>query len=166
VSDTWIDDDVTCVFVTSSLAQLIDNYSTNFWHISWTSTEYVDYCMCGRNEVYSCLKLEFNSQNVFDFSSILSAFSCAWLYKSGSHSKGLFSLKFNKYHHVDCIKNMFIIVSPRVFFPNLVQSICFRLFWFWHESLLISFGENRILNSHFRGVQSNNEATGNLFILS
>jgi len=31
------------------------------------------------------------------------------------------------------------------------------------ESLLSSFGENRILHSHLRGVQSNYEATGNVF---
>jgi len=35
---------------------------------------------------------------------------------------------------------------------------------FRHESLLSSFGENRNLQSHFRAVQSNYEATGNVFI--
>jgi len=33
------------------------------------------------------------------------------------------------------------------------------------ESLLNSFGENRIFHSHFWGVQSNYESTGGVFIL-
>jgi len=36
---------------------------------------------------------------------------------------------------------------------------------FRHESLLSSSGENRIFHSHFRGVRSNYDATGNVFIL-
>jgi len=33
------------------------------------------------------------------------------------------------------------------------------------KSLLSSFGENRVLHPHFRGVQTNYEATVNVFIL-
>jgi len=36
---------------------------------------------------------------------------------------------------------------------------------FRHESLLSSFGENRIFRSNFWGVQLNYEATGYVFIL-